>query len=490
MGYYRKRLSPAQILLRFLKIGVIGFGGGSALIPVIEREIVGENGPMDEQEFLKHTVVANITPGALPVKLGATCGYQLGGTLGALAGAYGAMLPGVFLTVLILSLFSLMGPQIIRIFNFASVGISTFIVMLLISYVWKVCGTGNTALNWAVCIASFLLTCGTEVRQILVLLLPSDNVINGTPVFDVSTIHLMVIVFLIIIGYTANPSRLFLMLTGILCLGFALFQGQMFTHNFAAYVCLGATLVLIMFALLKNRRGLGKRAGGGWSIEASALATIALFLGLSVIFAVVLTLRYGGQVLSLACNAALSTATSFGGGEAYVSVADGFFIQTGYVGADIYYAQLVPVANALPGPILVKIAAGIGYLFGVCSLGTTAAWLLAIMVATTCTGVCCALAVLITQLYDAVGKSGFVLNLKRFILPVICGMLLSTSLSMLYEASKLTGECGLSIWSSLVGMVIWILLLNFLHRRFRLHDLSLLALSVATSLALLLTLNG
>ena len=61
---------------------------------------------------------------------------------------------------------------------------------------------------------------------------------------------------------------------------------------------------------------------------------------------------------------ALSSITSFGGGEAYIAVADGYFVQPGYVDAGTFYTQLVPIANALPGPILVKVAAGIGYLTG------------------------------------------------------------------------------------------------------------------------------
>ena len=62
-----------------LKVGMIGFGGGSALIPVMERELVSGRKALSEQLFIQDTVIANITPGALPVKIGALSGLQLGG---------------------------------------------------------------------------------------------------------------------------------------------------------------------------------------------------------------------------------------------------------------------------------------------------------------------------------------------------------------------------------------------------------------------------
>ena len=60
----------------------------------------------------------------------------------------------------------------------------------------------------------------------------------------------------------------------------------------------------------------------------------------------------------------LSSLLSFGGGDAYLTIADGIFVQGGTTEAADFYGQLVPVANALPGSILCKILTGIGYLAG------------------------------------------------------------------------------------------------------------------------------
>src|SRR5690554_3998830 len=90
---------PHRQLRAMLKVGFIGFGGGSALIPVMERELVNDRGGLTEQEFVRDTVIANITPGALPVKLAALAGLRVRGPLTGLVSAIAVALPSTALTV-------------------------------------------------------------------------------------------------------------------------------------------------------------------------------------------------------------------------------------------------------------------------------------------------------------------------------------------------------------------------------------------------------
>ena len=77
----------------------IGFGGGSALIPVFEDELVTRRGRLAPATFTKQTIVASITPGALPVKLGAMAGLALSGSWSALGMAVLVSVPGTVLTM-------------------------------------------------------------------------------------------------------------------------------------------------------------------------------------------------------------------------------------------------------------------------------------------------------------------------------------------------------------------------------------------------------
>ncbi len=494
MGEKKERqMSPGSIFLRFLKIGMIGFGGGSALIPVVEKEIVGEGKPISEEAYVKHTVIANITPGALPVKLGATCGYQMGGAAGSLAGAYGVMLPGVLLTVLILSLFSVMGAEAITLFSYASVGISIFIIMLLCHYIGRICGRGEVVLNCAICAASFLLTCGKEIRQVLDLLLPNLHILETQPLFNISTIDLMIVAFLMILFYVLKKKRWELVTAALLCLLYTLAKGNWGGETGIVIIAAPVLAILIgwiaiklVIAQMKKEHVRQKQKNGQKQFSSSVLLLhLVIPVGLVALVAVCFTMA----VLPFFGNVALSTVTSFGGGEAYVSVADGFFVQNGVLSADAYYTSLVPVANALPGPILVKIAAGAGYLFGSGAANeVVAGWFCAMAAAAVATGVCCAIALLVLRLYEAVEHSAFIVALNRFILPVICGMLLSTVCSMLYEAMRINESKGIPALPALVVMAAWVAALGFLRKKFRIRDAILLAGSAAVSFVGLLVL--
>lgn len=60
-----------------LKIGCIGFGGGSALIPVMEEELVEKKSYISEEDFSGSMMIASITPGALPVEIATGIGYNV-----------------------------------------------------------------------------------------------------------------------------------------------------------------------------------------------------------------------------------------------------------------------------------------------------------------------------------------------------------------------------------------------------------------------------
>ena len=86
-----------------LRIGAIGFGGGNALIPVIEAEVVQRGQLVTKRDYEEDVIAACITPGALPVEIAAGIGQRLGGFPGMLLAAAMMALPGALLTVLILS---------------------------------------------------------------------------------------------------------------------------------------------------------------------------------------------------------------------------------------------------------------------------------------------------------------------------------------------------------------------------------------------------
>ena len=137
-----------ELLATMFKIGCIGFGGGTALVPVIESEVVYEKKLIDKEEYTKDVIVANITPGALPVEVAAGVGRKVCGMPGMLLSALLMGMPGTFLTVLLLILINSSGIRVLQQILFASAGVTAYIIYMLIMYAkgtWRECRESGTA---------------------------------------------------------------------------------------------------------------------------------------------------------------------------------------------------------------------------------------------------------------------------------------------------------------------------------------------------------
>ena len=88
-----KRHVLFELLLTFMKIGLFTFGGGYAMIPMIEGICVEEQKWITSDEMLNITVIAESTPGPIAINCATFVGYQQAGFAGALAATLGIVLP-------------------------------------------------------------------------------------------------------------------------------------------------------------------------------------------------------------------------------------------------------------------------------------------------------------------------------------------------------------------------------------------------------------
>ena len=72
-----------QLFFTFLKIGAFTFGGGYAMIALLEHEFIEKKKWMDKDEFLNMVAVAESTPGPVAVNSATYLGYRVGGAVGA-----------------------------------------------------------------------------------------------------------------------------------------------------------------------------------------------------------------------------------------------------------------------------------------------------------------------------------------------------------------------------------------------------------------------
>jgi len=90
-----------QLFFSFVKIGLFSFGGGYAMIPLIQKEIEVNNW-LTPQQFIDIIAVAETTPGPIAVNSATFVGFKVAGFFGSLVGTIGVVFP-TFILVLLLS---------------------------------------------------------------------------------------------------------------------------------------------------------------------------------------------------------------------------------------------------------------------------------------------------------------------------------------------------------------------------------------------------
>ena len=480
----------SRVIRSFLKLGCIGFGGGSALIPIIEEELVGKWKWKTEDDYTRDTIIANITPGALPVKLSALWSAPF-----SLVSAFTFSFPGVMLLLSLLTCFSIIGENAVQYIEFASIGIYAFIILLLSQYIQKVMHTGRQGKMfsrfWLITAVSFLLVGGKSIRFLISTLFGFEPTILGIPIFAVRALDLMILSFFIIMFSGKSKIKFYVSLPFCLfyaiCAGKAqLLQIDIVIPGFFMFIM---TIISILLENRKRHRANKYRP----QIDFSPMKNILLFAGLAAAVSVTTFFvvrqyatpegtSYWGYVL----NVGISTVTSFGGGEAYLVVADNFFAQTGYIDPSVFYSQVVAVSNALPGSILIHLASGVGYIYGVNLGGIGVGWLMAMVGIVLAVGVSAIGALIMLIGFETLKDAERLMLLKKYILPVVCGMLISTILSIVYEALKITtykvhlpASAGLGFMAALFAAML------LLHKRYHWNDLIILITGGGFSLLVL-----
>ena len=95
-----------QLLWVFVKIGVLGFGGGYAMLSLIQHEVVDNYAWMTTTEFADMVAISQMTPGPISINMATYVGYTAGGFLGSLLASFALCLPSIVMVVIIIKLFA------------------------------------------------------------------------------------------------------------------------------------------------------------------------------------------------------------------------------------------------------------------------------------------------------------------------------------------------------------------------------------------------
>lgn len=93
-----------ELVITFFKLGLFTFGGGYAMLPLLQREVVDEKGWATEEQLLDYYAIGQSTPGIIAVNTATFIGYFQGGVIGAFMAVLGVVLPSLIIILLVASI--------------------------------------------------------------------------------------------------------------------------------------------------------------------------------------------------------------------------------------------------------------------------------------------------------------------------------------------------------------------------------------------------
>jgi chromate transporter len=91
----------AELFLTFFKLGCITFGGGYAMVPVLDRELIKKKGWTTMEEVMDYYTIAQVTPGIIAVNVSTFIGFKRKGIPGGILATLGFILPGALIMIII-----------------------------------------------------------------------------------------------------------------------------------------------------------------------------------------------------------------------------------------------------------------------------------------------------------------------------------------------------------------------------------------------------
>jgi len=144
------------LFLTFFKIGLFTFGGGYAMLPILQREIVEKRKWATEDELMDYFAISQCTPGVIAVNTATFVGHKKKGAVGAAFTTFGVVLPSVIIITLIATLLTTFADIIYV--QRALAGIRIVVAALITSTVIKLIKKGvKNFFQIAMCVLAFLL---------------------------------------------------------------------------------------------------------------------------------------------------------------------------------------------------------------------------------------------------------------------------------------------------------------------------------------------
>lgn len=155
-----------ELFISFAKVGVMTFGGGYAMIPILERELVENKGWTSSQELMDYYAVGQCTPGVIAVNVATFVGHRLYGTVGSIVATLGMVFPSFVIISLIAGLLTNFADSPWVKSAFAGIRVCVCVLIFnAVTKLWKSAVKDKAAL--VLCLAVFVLSVFLDISPVI-----------------------------------------------------------------------------------------------------------------------------------------------------------------------------------------------------------------------------------------------------------------------------------------------------------------------------------
>ncbi len=140
-----------ELFSMFFRIGAFTFGGGYAMLPIIQKEVVENKKWATDEEIIDYFAIGQCTPGVIAANTATLIGYKRKGIMGGIVATIGVVTPSLIIITIITTFFKQF--QHYKIVQYAFGGIRVGVIALITNVVFKM--FKQVVKNW-VCVAVFI----------------------------------------------------------------------------------------------------------------------------------------------------------------------------------------------------------------------------------------------------------------------------------------------------------------------------------------------
>lgn len=158
-----------QLFVAWFKMGLFTFGGGYAMLPMIQKEAIDKYHWASEDEIMDYYAVGQCTPGIIAVNTATFVGYKVKGVIGGICATLGVISPSIIIIFLISSLISNFSE--VAIVQHALKGIQVAVCVLMFVAIEKLIKNGIKDLtSLLIAVVAFLLVYFTDISTVIIVL--------------------------------------------------------------------------------------------------------------------------------------------------------------------------------------------------------------------------------------------------------------------------------------------------------------------------------